>query len=62
MTECEFEAYLNETTEPINLFGMFLDAGTLLRDQDSIMFNEMYHAYLDKHDLVDLDILRYSVR
>jgi hypothetical protein len=51
MTEDEFEALLNETTPPINLFGMHLDAGTLLKNQDPIMFNEMYHDYLEQNEL-----------
>jgi hypothetical protein len=55
MTKNDFECFLNEMREPINLFGVFLDAGTLLRDQDSFKFNEMYHDYLEANDLVDLD-------
>jgi len=47
MTESDFESFLNETNEPINLFGVTLDAGTLLKNQDPIMFNEMYHVYLE---------------
>ena len=55
MTENEFESFLNETTAPINLFGVILDAGTLLRDQDPIMFNEMFYNHLETNELVDLD-------
>jgi hypothetical protein len=55
MTENEFECFLNETTTPINLFGVILDAGTLLRDQDPIMFNEMFYNHLEVNELVDLD-------
>jgi len=55
MTEDEYECFLNETTKPINLFGIHLDAGTLLRDQDPIMFNEMFYNHLEANELVDLD-------
>jgi hypothetical protein len=55
MTENEFECFLNETTNPINLFGVILDAGTLLRDQDPVMFNERFYNHLETNDLVDLD-------
>jgi len=51
MSEYDFECFLNETNEPINLFGMLLDAGTLLKNQDPIMFNEMYHDYLEQNEL-----------
>ena len=61
MTEDEFECFLNETTKPINLFGIHLDAGTLLRDQDPIMFNEMFYNQINNSDSIILRSPHYNI-
>ena len=46
-SEDNFKDYLNSLDEPVVIFGVSFDKGTILREMDYSAFKEMYHNHLD---------------